>query len=462
MEFEEKRDKQRIDFKNKKVLDYEKVLEITTDYLTQNFSDIILNLFDEENKENIKNQLQSKIKKYLQDNSLAVKNMNTNELIEKIYIDAFEFTFLNKYIFDENVEEINCNSWDCIYVNFSDGRIVQLDEKFQDGEQALSVVRRILAISNNRVNDAEPIALGDIGKNRRITVMIPPIVDDEVGVTFSLRNVNSANIDAKTFLEKGTATEEMLDFLEIMLKYGVSVCIAGGTGSGKTTLTNWLLSTIPNNKRIYTIESGSRELDLVKKDENGEIINNVVSTKTKENKNKEFSVDQDKLLQIALRFHPDVICVGEMRDKEAYTAQEASRTGHNIITTVHADSAEDTYDRILTLSLKSNNNINDERLFKYIIKAFPIVIFAKQLEDSDKSRKIMEIMEGYIDNDDKIRFNTIFNFEVEKTDIDIEKNKVSIIGNHKKIGGISEKLAKRLRNNGIPTNELRKLIREEK
>lgn len=461
MEFEEKRDKQRIDFKNKKVLEYKKVLEITTDYLTQNFSEVILNLFDEENKENIKNQLHSKIKKYLQDNSLAVENMSTNELIEKIYTDAFEFTFLNKYIFDENVEEINGNSWNCIYINYNDGRTEKLKEKFTNPEHALNVVKRILALSNNRVNDAEPIALGEIGKNRRITVMIPPIVDDEVGVTFSLRNVNSANIDAKTFLEKGTATEEMLDFLEIMLKYGVSVCIAGGTGSGKTTLTNWLLSTIPNNKRIYTIESGSRELDLIKKDENGEIINNVVSTKTKENKNKDFSVDQDKLLQIALRFHPDVICVGEMRDKEAYTAQEASRTGHNIITTVHADSAEDTYDRILTLSLKANNNINDERLFKYIIKAFPIVIFAKQLGDSYKSRKIMEIMEGYIDNDDKIRFNTIFNFEVEKTDIDIEKNKISVIGNHKKIGGISEKLAKRLRNNGIPTDELRKLTRED-
>lgn len=444
---------QRVGFKNKKIVEYEKVLEMATDYLTQNFPDTILNLFDIENKEEVKKQIFLNIKKYLQDNSLAVENMLIDELVEKIYTDSFEFGFLNKYIFDENVEEINGNSWDCIYVNYSDGRIVKLNEKFQDEEQTLSVIRRILSISRNRVNDAEPIALGEIGKNRRITVIIPPIVDEEVGVTFSLRNVNSNSVSKTTFLEKGTATQDMLDFLETVLRYGTSICIAGGTGSGKTTLTNWLLSTIPNNKRIYTIESGSRELDLIKRDEKGNIINNVISTKTKENKNKEFCVDQDKLLAIALRYHPDIICVGEMRDKEAYTAQEASRTGHNVITTVHAESAEDTYDRILSLCLKADANINDERLFEYIIRAFPIVIFAKQLED--KSRKIMEIMESYIDDDKKIRFNPIFNFQVEETKL--IDGKTVIVGNHKKVGGISQKLAKRLMNNGMPTNELNKL-----
>lgn len=457
LEENEKRDVQRVDFRNKKVLEYEKALEIVTDYLTQNFSDIILNLFDNENKNEVKKQIFSKIKKHLQDNSIAVKNMSTDELIEKIYIDAFEFTFLNKYIYDENVEEINGNSWDCIYVNFSDGRIVKLDEKFQDKEQALSVIRRILAISNNRVNDAEPIALGEIGKNKRITVMIPPVVDEEVGVSFSLRNVNSSSVSKKTFLEKGTGIPEMFNFLEECTRYGVSICISGSTGSGKTTLTSWLLSTIPDEKRIYTIESGSRELNLVKRDENGNIINNVISTKTKENKNKEFSIDQDKLLAIALRYHPDIICVGEMRDKEAYTAQEASRTGHNVITTVHAESAEDTYDRILSLCLKAEANVNDERLFEYIVKAFPIVVFVKQLED--KSRKIMEIMESYVDDDKKIKFNPIFNFEVNDTSI--VNGKTVIKGEHKKIGGISEKLAKRLANNGMPTTKLNKLLRKE-
>ena len=42
----------------------------------------------------------------------------------------------------------------------------------------------------------------------------------------------------------------MLDFLAACLRYGISVCVAGATSSGKTTVAGWLLTTIPDNKRI--------------------------------------------------------------------------------------------------------------------------------------------------------------------------------------------------------------------
>ena len=65
-------------------------------------------------------------------------------------------------------------------------------------------------------------------------------------------------------MDGGTATDEMLDFLAECLRYGISICVAGATSSGKTTLAGWLLTTIPDNKRIFTIENGSRELALVR------------------------------------------------------------------------------------------------------------------------------------------------------------------------------------------------------
>ena len=57
------------------------------------------------------------------------------------------------------------------------------------------------------------------------------------------------------------------------------------------------------------------------------------------------------------------------------------------------------------------------------------------------------------------KFNPIFNYEVIETDI--IDGKTVIKGTHKKIGGISEKLAKRLSNNGMPTTQLNKLLRKE-
>ena len=186
---------------------------------------------------------------------------------------------------------------------------------------------------------------------------------------------------------------------------------------------------------------------MIKRDENGKIINNVVSTITKPNKNKNYEVTQDDLLAIALRYHPDIIAIGEMRDKEAYTAQEAVRTGHPSITTVHSENAKDTYDRILSLSLKANAKIDDKKLFEYIVQAFPIVVYAKQLED--RSRKITEILEAYKDEDNNIKYRHLYTYDIEK--IELVDTKTVITGKHRKKNNISEYLKKRLIDNGMPT-----------
>ena len=91
------------------------------------------------------------------------------------------------------------------------------------------------------------------------------------------------------------------------------VC-GGATSSGKTTLLGWLLTTIPDNKRIYSIENGSRELALVRRKE-GRVVNSVIHTLTRDSENERQRIDQTALLDMALRFNPDIIVVGEMRDR---------------------------------------------------------------------------------------------------------------------------------------------------
>lgn len=118
----------------------------------------------------------------------------------------------------------------------------------------------------------------------------------------------------------------MLSFLEMCLRFGVSFVVAGRTSSGKTTLLNSLLNSVPDNKRIYTIESGARELSLLKRDAEGRVINNVVHTLSRPSENPNSDISQEDLVMAALRFDPDVICVGEMRDAEAHSAIEASST----------------------------------------------------------------------------------------------------------------------------------------
>ena len=91
-------------------------------------------------------------------------------------------------------------------------------------------------------------------------------------------------------------SEEMLSFLETCLRYGVSFVVAGRTSSGKTTLLNSLLGSIHDGKRIYTIESGARELSLVKRDEQGRVINNVVHTLSRPSDNDAYDITQEDLV----------------------------------------------------------------------------------------------------------------------------------------------------------------------
>ena len=164
--------------------------------------------------------------------------------------------------------------------------------------------------------------------------------------------------------EKEEIPGQMLDFLSECIRYGISVCVAGATSSGKTTLLGWLLTTIPDGKRIYSIENGSRELALVRR-KDGRVVNSVIHTLTRDSENERQRVDQIALLDMALRFNPDIIVVGEMRGPEANAAQEAARTGVAVVTTIHSMSCEATYRRMVSLC-KRAVDMSDETLMGFV------------------------------------------------------------------------------------------------
>ena len=183
---------------------------------------------------------------------------------------------MTKYIYGEGIEEIDVNAWDDVEVQFSGGVTRKLDEHFDSPEHAINVVRRMLHVSGMVLDDASPSVLGHLSKNIRIAVLKTPIVDEDVGVAASIRIVNPQSMKKEDFLRGGTATGEMLDFLSECIRYGISVCVAGATSSGKTTLLGWLLTTIPDSKRIYSIENGSRELALVRRKEGKVVIQSFI------------------------------------------------------------------------------------------------------------------------------------------------------------------------------------------
>lgn len=433
---------------DEKEREFSEVLREVQGYLSKEYSNLVTAAGSEE----VKSQIRRFAGKYIQDHRITVQGMTTEELINAIYSEMAEFGFLTKYIYGEGIEEIDVNAWDDVEVQFSGGMTKKLDEHFNSPEHAINVIRRMLHVSGMVLDDASPSVLGHLSKNIRIAVLKTPIVDEDVGVAASIRIVNPQNMNKEDFIRGGTATDEMLNFLSECIRYGISVCVAGATSSGKTTLLGWLLTTIPDNKRIYSIENGSRELALVRR-KDGKVVNSVIHTLTRDSENERQRVDQIALLDMALRFNPDIIVVGEMRGPEANAAQEAARTGVAVVTTIHSMSCDATYRRMVSLC-KRAADMSDETLMGFVTEAYPIVAFCKQLEN--KERRLMEIMECEIQPDGTRVFRPLFQYRI--TENRVEDGKFIIAGSHKKVNAISDSLARRFMENGMPQEILKKLL----
>lgn len=429
-------------------LTYEQILEDVQHYCTANHAS---KLVEEENSEQAVTLLKEFIVQYLTKRQYAVEGLSIAELCDRLFEDMAGYSFLKKWIYMPDVEEVNVNAYNDIEVIFNGGRSMKIPDKFFSPQQAIDVTRRMLSACGMIIDDTMPSIIGFLDKNIRISVDKTPIVDPEVGINASIRIVNQQTVSREKLLNSGSATDEMLDFLTACIRYGVSVCIAGSTGSGKTTVMAWLLSKVPNNRRLITVEEGSREFNLVKRNKEGEIINSVVHLLTRPHENPSMDIDQSFLLERILRKHPDVIGVGEMRSaKEALAAAEASRTGHTVVTTIHSNSASATYRRMMTMC-KTRHSIEDEILMQIMVEAYPLVVFTKQLED--RSRKIMEIIEGEDFVDGKLSYRSLYKYDVVDNRT-AEDGTATVIGRHRKLENISEVLRKRFLDNGISTKEL--------
>lgn len=411
-----------------------------------------------DNKANI--YLKGIIQKYLYDNKYIVEGMTEEELIERLYNDMAELSILTKYLKNsDNLEEININAWDDIVLTYVDGHKEKIAEKFESPEHAEDIFRRMLHISNVVVDNRTPTAEAQLLEYKaRATVMVAPIVDSDVGVSASIRFLHPQRVDRKQLIKGGSATSEMLDFITLLVKYGVSIVVAGETSSGKTTTLNAFVSTMPNDMRIFVVETGARELYLRKFDKNNNCVNNVVNTLARQTEEKISSVTQKDLLIKALRYNPEIIIMSEIRGDEVVPTIEAAQTGHTVCTTIHSRGGQAAHFRMANLMANSSQaNISD--CMRNAVQAFPIIIYVKRLQDN--SRKIMDISECICSMGDngklEYKYQSLYKYEIEDT-IEDENGKFHIDGKFKKVNRISKNLEETLINNGIPTNELKRFF----
>ena len=133
-------------------------------------------------------------------------------------------------------------------------------------------------------------------------------------------------------------------------------------------------------------------------------------------------------------------------------AQEAARTGVAVVTTIHSMSCEATYRRMVSLC-KRAVDMSDDTLMGFVTEAYPIVAFCKQLENKD--RRLMEIMECEILPDGTRSFRPLFQYQIKENRV--EDGKFIIEGEHRQVNPISDSLARRFLENGMPLDILNRL-----
>ena len=435
-------------------LDYAEVLESVRSAIAANHAQELSAALD--NADAAKT-LKSLIMKYTTEH-MAGKDFDRNALVERIYEDMAGLGVLTRFLYDPTVEEININDYRTIEILRPDRTEYLRDaDAFISPTAELDIVKRMVRMGGMLLDAQTPRVDSFIGSGTRISAVIPPITPPEQGVIVSIRKQIKNRITRQQLIESGTATADMLDFLTACLCYGVSLGTAGGTGSGKSTLMAYLLNSYiqhneDNNNRIFIIED-SRELNLLDYDELHQRPARVLYTLTKPEPN---PITMFDLIVSSLRFHPALIVPAEVRDEAAYQAAIAGQTGHTVLTSFHADGAKDAYSRLVALCNMAGTSLPSERLLDMCLRAWPVIIYQKQLKDS--TRRITEVFEATGMFDGEVRGTYLFRFITDSTERDDFGRISKVIGHHEQTGEISERLFSRMRENGAPQELMKRLF----
>ena len=211
-----------------------------------------------------------------------------------------------------------------------------------DSEHALVAAIKNVAQYVGRLVDAErPILDARLPDGSRVAAMLPPAA--RAGACMSIRRFPKERLTVDRLLSIGALTPACADFLRACVVGKRNVVVAGGTGSGKTSMLNALSSFVPEGERILVIEDSS-ELQL--QQEHAVYMESIPPDARGRG-----AVTIRDLLRASLRMRPDRIVVGECRGGEALDLIQAMTSGHGgSLSTVHATYPHDTVQRLETLS----------------------------------------------------------------------------------------------------------------
>ncbi len=242
---------------------------------------------------------------------------------------------------------------------------------------AETVIGSVAHSLHSEADTERPIVSGELPiGGHRFEGLLPPVVSSP---TFTIRRRASALIPLDDYVTTKIMTKTQASIIRGAIAKRLNIVIAGGTGSGKTTLANAVIAevvrTAPEDRMV--ILEDTSEIRCA--------AENAVSLHTSD------SVDMARLLKSTMRLRPDRIIVGEVRDGAALTLLKAWNTGHpGGVTTIHSNTATLALRRLEQLTAEASH----QPMQAVIGEAVDLVI---AIERAGRGRRVREVLhvEGF-------------------------------------------------------------------
>jgi flagellar protein FlaI len=331
---------------------------------------------------------------------------------------------------DQEIEDISCDGIGIpIFVFHRNPLLGSMPTNiiFNSGEELDSYLIRLAQLCGKAVSVIDPLLEGALPDGSRIQGTLATDIARR-GSNFSIRKFTKFPFTPTHLIKYGTVDVRTLAYLWLVIDYGCSVLVSGGTATGKTVFLNVLSLFIKPEMKIVSIED-TAELKLPHSHWVPHVARVAIAT---EEGRRRGEVDLFDLLKESMRQRPDYIILGEVRGKEAYVLFQQMATGHPSLATIHADSLEKLINRMITPPIS---------LPPSLLETLDLIVFLTNMRYKGKyARKVESVYEvtGYDFKKKQINTNMIFEWDPAEDKINT-KNKSVVLKKIAKKTGLSDK-----------------------